>query len=142
MASVLITASKNKRRQKTQRAPYATTAGRSHPLGATPDANGVNFSVFAHEATAVELLLFDKHDDAHPIQVIQLDSVLNKTFHFWHVYVKDLQPGVHYAYRVSGPADLHGHGHRYNPNKILIDPYARGNNNTLWNRAGACGPHD
>src|SRR5262249_47463117 len=70
------------------------------------------------------------------------DPAANKTFHFWHVYVWGLRPGVHYAYRVDGPNDLHGQGQRYNRNKVLIDPYARGNNNALWNRGDACGPGD
>src|SRR5579884_1131718 len=121
---------------------YQVEPGQAHPLGATPDANGVNFSVFAQEATAVELLLFDEHDDVHPAQIIVLDPVVNKTFRFWHVYVRGLRPGVHYAYRVDGPKDLSGQGHRYNRSKVLIDPYARGNNNSLWNRADACGPAD
>jgi glycogen operon protein len=121
---------------------YQVEPGQAHPLGATPDANGVNFSVFAQEATAVELLLFAEHDDVHPAQIIALDPAVNKTFRFWHVYVRGLRPGAHYAYRVDGPKDLSGQGHRYNPSKVLIDPYARGNNNALWNRADACGPAD
>ncbi len=121
---------------------FSTSKGRAHPLGATPDDTGVNFSVFAQNATSVELLLFDEHDDAEPSLVLTLDPAVHRTFHFWHVYVWGLQPGVHYAYRVDGPDDLHGQGHRYNPSKVLIDPYARGNTNTLWNRAHACGPGD
>ncbi len=121
---------------------YETAAGRPHPLGATPDAHGVNFSVFSRNATAVELLLFDQHDDRQPAQTIPLDPATNKTFFFWHVYVRGLRPGAHYAYRVDGPADLHGQGFRYNPNKVLVDPYACGNTDALWNRADACGPND
>src|SRR4051794_33413583 len=109
---------------------YATTPGRPHPLGATPDADGVNFSVFSRNASGVELLLFDKHDDAEPAQVIPLDPDRNKTFFFWHVYVENLRPGTHYAYRIDGPWDP-GQGHRFNRNKVLIDPYARGNTNAL-----------
>jgi glycogen operon protein len=120
---------------------YQTEAGRSHPLGAIPDANGVNFSIFSEHATAIDLLLFDQHDDLEPIQVIHLDPIIHKTFHFWHVYVRGLQPGTHYAYRVDGPADLHA-GHRFDHNKVLIDPYARGNNKTLWQRVDACLPGD
>ena len=47
-----------------------------------------------------------------------------------------------YAYRVDGPKDLHGAGHRFNPNKVLIDPYGRGTTSTLWDRVAACGPED
>ena len=58
------------------------------------------------------------------------------------MYVQGSAPRRHYAYRVDGPADLHGQGFRYNRNKVLIDPYALGNTNALWNRAEACGPDD
>lgn len=115
--------------------------GSPHPLGATPDAAGVNFSLFSENATGVELLLFRRHDDPSPFQTIRLDPYLNKTFHFWHVYVNGLGPGTHYAYRVDGPRNLSA-GDRFNPNKVLIDPYAKGNTDTLWVRASACGPDD
>jgi len=123
-------------------AQYRIARGHRSPLGATPDENGVNFSVFADRATSVELLLFDKHDDREPSQTIQLDRNKNKTFHFWHVYVQGLKPGIHYAYRVDGLSDLHSKGDRYNRNKVLIDPYARGNTDALWKRIDACGPED
>ena len=100
--------------------------GSLHPLGATPNKDGVNFSVFSGNATAVDLLLFQNHDDAEPFQVIELDPYVNKTFHFWHVFVQKLRPGVHYAFRMDGPSDTSA-GHRYNRNIVLIDPYARGN---------------
>lgn len=121
---------------------YLVEAGCAHPLGATPDKEGVNFSVFSERATSVELLLFDEHDDKEPTQIIQLDPRSNKTFHFWHVYVRGLKPGAHYAYRVDGHQDLHRAGHRFNKNKVLIDPYARGNTNELWNRVDALGTKD
>jgi glycogen operon protein len=121
---------------------YEIAPGRPHPLGAVPDADGVNFSVFSRNATSVELLLFDGHDDREPAQIIKLNTAANKTFFFWHVYVRGLRPGAHYAYRVDGPADLRGQGFRFNPNKVLIDPYACGNTDALWNRADACGPND
>lgn len=124
------------------KARYAIERGSPHPLGAVPDVNGVNFSVFSEHATAVELLLFDEHDSPEPIQVIQLDPRYHRTFHFWHVYVRGLKPGMHYAYRVDGPQDLHRRGFRFNRNKVLIDPYARGNTCDLWDRAAACGPED
>jgi glycogen operon protein len=120
---------------------YESEKGTPHPVGATPDGNGVNFSLFAENATEVELLLFERHDDPKPFQTIQLNPYVNKTFHFWHVYVRGLRPGTHYAYRVDGPADLSA-GHRFNPKKVLIDPYAKGNTNTLWKRSDACGSND
>jgi isoamylase len=115
--------------------------GRAHPLGSTPDAGGVNFSVYSENATAVELLLFDRHDAAEPYQTIYLDRARHKSFHFWHVYVKDLKPGAFYAYRVDGPWNLAA-GHRFNRNKVLIDPYSHGNTNDLWERGSATGPED
>ncbi|WP_256678202.1 MULTISPECIES: hypothetical protein [Fischerella] len=111
-------------------------------MGATPYKDGVNFAIFSEHATSVELLLFDKHDDAEPIQIIQLNPTINKTFHFWHIFVKRLTPGTFYAYRVDGPQDLHGAGHRFNKNKVLIDPYSKGNSNALWNRIDALGTKD
>jgi len=121
---------------------YQIERGCAHPLGAIPDENGVNFAVFSERATSVELLLFDKHDDLKPIQTIQLDPYKNRTFYFWHVYVRGLKPGTIYAYRVDGPQDLHGRGDRYNRNKVLLDPFASGHTDTLWNRANACGSED
>ncbi|HEY4026706.1 MAG TPA: glycogen debranching protein GlgX [Candidatus Dormibacteraeota bacterium] len=121
---------------------YPVDAGRAHPLGAVPDSDGVNFSIYAEGASGVTLLLFDTHDSPVPIQVIELDADVNKTFHFWHVYVRGLRPGAHYAYRVAGPHDLHGRGDRFNPAKVLVDPYARGLTKDLWHRGNACGPDD
>src|SRR6516165_10582659 len=115
-------------------APFQTEPGRAHPLGATVDKDGVNFSVFSRNATAVQLLLFDPHDDVQPIQVIKLEPATNQTFFFWHVYVKGLKPGAHYAYRVDGPQDLHGKGFSFNKNKVLVVSYALGNTKTLLNR--------
>ena len=122
-------------------APYQIQRGAPHPLGATPDDQGVNFSIFSQNATAVQLLLFDAHNSPVPVQVVNLTPRLNKTFHFWHVYVRGLKPGAHYAYRVDGPADL-SQGHRFNRNKVLVEPYAKGNTTTLWSRGSACGPED
>jgi len=112
--------------------------GTPHPLGASVSEDGVNFSLFSSSATGVEPLLFEKHDDAEPFQVIPLDSFVNKTFHFWHVFVGELQAGTHYAYRVDGPWDL-SKGQRFNRNKVLIDPYAKGNTNAVWSREDALG---
>jgi glycogen operon protein len=121
---------------------FATRQGRPHPLGATPDATGTNFAVFSQHATTVQLLLFERHDSPTPIVVIDLDPAINRTFYFWHVYVVGVTPGMGYAYRVDGPKDVSGGGHRFNPNKVLIDPYGRGTTSTLWDRVAACGPND
>jgi isoamylase len=130
------------RQAKEAKPAYQIECGCSHPLGAIPDANGVNFSVFADRATAVELLLFESHDSETPFMIIQLDPNKHRHFHFWHVYVRGLKPGTHYAYRVDGLQDVHGSGDHYNRNKVLIDPYARGNTDTLWKRGDACGQED
>jgi glycogen operon protein len=122
-------------------AQFSAEEGAPHPLGATPGPLGVNFSLFSGNATGVELLLFEAHDSREPFQVIELDPYVNKTFHFWHVFVVGLQPGAHYAYRVDGPSDPAA-GQRFNKNKVLIDPYARANTNSLWERGDACEPQD
>lgn len=120
---------------------YKVDKGRPHPLGATVTEEGTNFAVFSQHATGMELLLFDEHDDPEPVQVVNLDPGTNRTFHFWHVFVKELRPGMHYAYRVQGPREP-WNGHRFNPGKLLIDPYAKGNTNNLWDRVKACGEED
>ncbi|MCG8425861.1 MAG: glycogen debranching protein GlgX, partial [Chromatiales bacterium] len=116
--------------------------GQAHPLGATPDKEGVNFSLYSQHAESVELLLFEGADDEEPLQTVTLTPEVNRSFFFWHVYVEDLTAGWHYAYRVNGPRDHQGAGHRFNPNKLLVDPYARGLSNLRWNRLHACGDGD
>jgi glycogen operon protein len=122
-------------------APLPVEAGSPHPLGATPSPSGVNFSIASSSATGVDLLLFSAHDSQEPFQTIRFDPYLNKTFHFWHAFVTGLKPGVHYAYRVDGPSSGSS-GQRFNRNKVLIDPYSRGNSDSLWDRGNACTPDD
>jgi isoamylase len=98
--------------------------GSTSPLGATPSAGGVNFSVFSKHATGVDLLLFDGVDDAKPARVICLDPSVNRTYHYWHVFVPDVRPGQLYAYRVDGPFEP-SNGMRFDPMKVLLDPYGR-----------------
>ncbi len=100
-------------------------AGHSSPLGATVVAGGVNFSVFSRSATSVELLLFDREDDARPARVLRLDPATSRTYHYWHVCVPGVQPGQLYGYRVAGPCDP-AHGMRFDPAKVLLDPYGGG----------------
>ena len=121
--------------------PLAVEKGSPHPLGATVAPDGVNFSLFSVNSTGVELLLFASPGAPQPCRTIRLDPYVNKSFHFWHAFVRGLGAGAHYAYRVDGPFNP-GAGHRFNRNKVLIDPYARGNDNNLWQRAAACGPDD
>ncbi|WP_157315356.1 glycogen debranching protein GlgX [Chitinibacter sp. GC72] len=120
---------------------FATQAGRPHPLGATPCDEGVNFSLYSQDATHIELLLFARPDDQEPSQTIVLNPESNRSFFFWHVLVEGLKPGWHYAYRVDGPQQPE-QGLRFNPAKVLLDPYAKGISNLLWDRAAACGDGD
>jgi isoamylase len=99
--------------------------GRSSPLGATPYVEGINFSVFSRNATGVELLLFDHEEDARPGRVIRIDPLTNRTYHYWHVFVPDVGAGQIYGYRVEGPHDP-AKGMRFDPAKVLLDPYGRG----------------
>jgi len=99
--------------------------GRSFPLGATVKGNGANFSVFSRNGTSVELLFFDREDDAGPARVIRLDPSINHTYHYWHVFVPGVRPGQIYAYRVEGLFDP-AKGMRFDPDKVFLDPYGRG----------------
>jgi glycogen operon protein len=96
--------------------------GTAYPLGATLHDGGVNFSVYANKATALELLLFDRADDATPTQVIALDPQQHRTYHYWHVFVPGLRPGQIYAYRAFG-LNAPERGIWYDPDKVLLDPY-------------------
>jgi glycogen operon protein len=77
------------------------TSGVSAPLGATFRPDGVNFSVFSKHATRMELLLFDEETATHPARAIPLDPDEHRTYHYWHIFVPDLQPGQGYAYRAQ-----------------------------------------
>jgi isoamylase len=120
--------------------PSAVTAGRPRPLGATVTEGGVNFSVYSEHATSVELLLFDSCDAPEPSTVIALDPFVNRSYNFWHCFVPGIRDAQAYAYRVAGPEGTKTLGTRFNHNKVLLDPYARANCNTLWDRIGAIGP--
>ena len=100
-------------------------AGSSPPLGASPQAGGANFSVFSRDATGVQLLLFDRVDDPRPARTIRLDPVTNRTYHYWHAFVPGVKSGQLYGYRVEGPSDP-ATGMRFDPDKVLLDPYGRG----------------
>ncbi len=95
--------------------------GRPSPLGATPDARGVNFALFSEHATRVELCLFDTPDAAVESRRFDLPEHTNQV---WHGFVPGVRPGQAYGYRVHGPFDP-SRGHRFNPKKLLFDPYAR-----------------
>lgn len=98
--------------------------GQSYPIGATFFREGVNFSLFSRNGTAVELLLFDDVNDPRPSRVIPLDPKTNRTFYYWHVLVPGICSGQLYGYRVYGPYNP-AQGHRFDGSKVLLDPYAR-----------------
>src|SRR5262245_62710940 len=101
---------------------FATGIGSSSPLGATVVDGGVNFSLFSRSAERVELLLFDREDDAQPSRVIPVESITNRTYHYWHVFVPGLNVGQIYAYRVKS-SSTRSHGMRLDAAKVLLDPY-------------------
>jgi len=103
----------------------AATQGTSAPLGASPCAEGVNFSVFSKDATLVELLLFDASDAAEPSHTIPLDPQAHRSYHYWHAFVPALRPGQLYAYRAYGPFAPE-RGLLFDSDKVLLDPYGRG----------------
>lgn len=95
--------------------------GSPYPLGATWDGSGVNFAIYAENATGIDLCLFKTLED--PKENIKV-KIKERSHHVWHVYIPDLHPGQLYGYRVYGPYEPEN-GHRFNPNKLLIDPYAK-----------------
>jgi glycogen operon protein len=99
-------------------------AGRSFPLGATLVSGGANFSIYSRAASEMELLFFDREDDAYPARVIRIDPIANRTYHYWHVFVPNASPGQIYGFRAHGPFDPPS-GHRFDPSKVLLDPYGR-----------------
>jgi isoamylase len=98
-----------------------TWPGDPYPLGATWDGEGVNFAIFSENATAVELCLFDGPDSDRDSARIRVEE---QTDQVWHVYLPEVRPGQHYGYRIQGPYEPEA-GHRFNPNNLLIDPYAK-----------------
>ncbi len=91
--------------------------GRYRPLGATWDGEGTNFAVFSEHAEAIDLCLFDDHGNERRMPLPEI------TAHTWHGYVPEVGPGRRYGFRVHGPYDP-DRGHRFNPAKLLLDPYA------------------
>ena len=92
--------------------------GEAYPLGSTYDGAGTNFALFSDVAERVELCLLDREDNETRIDIEEVDA------HIWHCYIPGIQPGQRYGYRVYGPYDP-ANGHRCDPNKLLVDPYAK-----------------
>ncbi|HEY0330058.1 MAG TPA: glycogen debranching protein GlgX [Rhodopseudomonas sp.] len=101
-------------------ARHRVLEGRPFPLGANWDGLGVNFALFSANATKVELCLFD-NDGLRELERIELPEYTDEV---WHGYLPDARPGQVYGYRVHGPY-APAEGHRFNPNKLLLDPYAK-----------------
>src|ERR1700712_1790450 len=95
--------------------------GQPYPLGASWDGQGVNFAIFSENATGVELCLFAHENDATESHKIPLREYTDQV---WHCYLPDVRPGQFYGYRVHGPYEPEN-GNRFNPAKLLIDPYAK-----------------
>ncbi|MCR2794031.1 glycogen debranching protein GlgX [Microbacterium sp. zg.Y625] len=92
--------------------------GSAYPLGATFDGNGTNFALFSEGAERVELCLFGDRGKETRVELVDVDAFV------WHAYLPNVQPGQRYGYRVHGPYDP-ASGKRFNPNKLLLDPYAK-----------------
>lgn len=114
-----------------------TRPGTPYPLGATWDGQGVNFAIFSKHAIGVKLCLFDTVDAKKESVIIGLTEQTNM---IWHIYLPDARPGWLYGYRVMGPYEPES-GHRFNPAKLLIDPYAKEIARTIrWNDAMSAFP--
>jgi len=106
-------------------------SGKPYPLGATWDGAGVNFSLFSENATEVELCLFDGAEGQRETRI----AMRNQTHQVWHLYLPEARPGQFYGYRVHGPFEPES-GHRFNPAKLLLDPYAKAIAGTIqWSDA-------
>jgi isoamylase len=102
-----------------------TRTGASHPLGATLKDGGANFSLFSRSAARVELLFFDQADATCPSRIFNLAPPAHRTYHYWHAFVPGVKAGQLYGYRVHGPFDP-ARGMRFDPAKVLLDPYGQG----------------
>ncbi|GGH57329.1 glycogen operon protein [Filimonas zeae] len=101
--------------------PVNIPPGKPYPLGATWDGKGVNFALYADYATGVELCLFNTPDDKRECCRVHM---IERSHQVWHIYLPGLKPGQLYGYRVHGPYKPE-EGLRFNPNKLLLDPYAK-----------------
>ena len=103
--------------------------GKAYPLGATYDGSGTNFALFSEVAERVELCLFDADGAETRVTLPEVDGFV------WHGFLPNIEPGQRYGYRVHGPYDPAA-GHRCNPNKLLLDPYAKAIDGTFdWNQS-------
>jgi glycogen operon protein len=114
----------------------------ANPLGPTLTPDGVNFSVFSAHAKNVEIVLFENAEAEQPVRIISLSPTLDRTSHYWHIFVPGILAGQLYGYRVDGPC-VAADGNRFDFRKVLIDPYGKsvsiGKN---YKRSSACHPGD
>ncbi len=111
--------------------PIRLREGLPHPLGAVWDGRGTNFALFSANASAVEVCLFDGVSGRETARI----ALPEYTDQIFHGYLEDVGPGTFYGYRVHGPYEPDA-GHRFNPNKLLLDPYARAHAGELkWDPA-------
>jgi len=121
--------------------PFEISAGSRLPVGAAVADDGVNFCVFSRHATAVSLVIYARAEDTTPLQVVDLDPAVHKTFFFWHVFVAGAQAGLYYTWRVAGPYEPES-GLRFDAEQELLDPWARIVSDRLWDRrAQSTGQH-
>ena len=107
----------------------AVREGLPYPRGATWDGKGVNFALYSANASRVEVCFFEKEKETHRVELPEFRDEV------WHGYVPDVAPGAAYGFRVHGPYAPEA-GHRFNPNKLVLDPYARAHIGSLqWNEA-------
>lgn len=107
---------------------YVTHVGTHFPPGAVADAHGVNFSIVSRNAASAELRLYERADSPEPFQIITLDPATHRTFFFWHVYVEDLEPGVHYTWRIATA------NRNIDAAMELLDPWAQAVSDARWDR--------
>ncbi|MGF6976249.1 isoamylase [Paraburkholderia sp. JPY465] len=119
---------------------HAVRPGSRFPTGVSVVPGGINFCIFCRYATRVELLLYEAADSPEPFQIVPLCTDENRTF-FWHVMVEGLPFGTHYTWRVDGPRDTQSGGSAFDPERELLDPYARAVSDVLWTRRPAGDPN-
>ncbi|MBN1115447.1 MAG: glycogen-debranching protein, partial [Oligoflexia bacterium] len=103
---------------------FEHTSGLPLPMGATVLEGGVNFAIFSKNAASVRLNIYERENSESPVFSLELDPVQNKSGEVWHCFVSGIKEGYWYGYFIDGPYDPNA-GHRFNPNKLLIDPYAK-----------------
>lgn len=109
---------------QSEKSRFTPLQGQSFPIGPTLTEEGVNFCIFSKNASLVELLIFNHINDIYPSEVFTLNPKYNKTYHYWHIFLKGAYEGLIYAYRIHGPYEPHK-GHLFDASKVILDPYAK-----------------